>query len=370
MSNPIGSLRLACGMLFLIGAFTADRSESATSDIALSIHLAQRASVVSAISISAPSVVNAAEGDSVKITATVGSGDPHSIMTLTVAGAPPGLSFTTNTPTFISPSATLSGVLGFQTAGVWLLQWYAYDQLGATDSATTQLIVADTPTESTFDADAFTSGGNGTIRIRSGKPQWCVQVEPRDGSFSLSEVDPASLTMTDASVYGGAPVVSISTDNVSFGGDRNRNGIEELTACVPRDDFPTLFGGDYGSSDAFLSTRGSLLTGGIFQATVSVRVIRSPGNTITSSISPNPLNRSSTLAFTTRRDGSVTARLFDIRGRYVATLFERRSLEPGPHRIPLTSLEGIRDRLASGVYLIRVTSEHDGSETKTVTILR
>ncbi len=356
-------------LVFVAVLSSVGRSEAATWDAALSSRPASRASAVSAIGISAPSIVNAAEGDTVRITATVGSGDPHSIMTLTVAGSPPGLSFTTNTPTAINPLAILSGVLGFQTAGVWRLQWYAYDQLGATDSATTQLIVADTPTDSTFDAVAFTSGGNGTVRIRSGKPQWCVQVEPRGDNFSLSRVDLASITMADAGVYG-APVVSLTRDNVSVGGDRNRNGIEELTACVPRDDFPTLFGGDFGSNEALVGIRGSLLNGGIFQMTVSVRVIRSPGNTIAASISPNPLNRSSMLEFTTERAGMVTARLFNVRGRFIGTLLEARSLDAGSHRLPLTDLERLRDRIASGVYFIRVTTEHNGAETKMVTILK
>lgn len=56
--------------------------------------------------------------------------------------------------------------------------------------------------------------------------------------------------------------------------------------------------------------------------------------------------------------------------KFVATVVEESSLESGSHRVLLTSLEAIRNRLASGIYFVRVTTEHDGAETETVTILK
>ncbi len=115
---------------------------SRASEIQLSPRPAQRALAVSAIMIQAPALVNATEGDTISITATAGSGDPHSILQIELQGQPPGLTLTYG---FLPAYATLSGILQFDTAGTWILSWTVRDQFGAYDSTATDLVIADNP---------------------------------------------------------------------------------------------------------------------------------------------------------------------------------------------------------------------------------
>ncbi|HEX7077176.1 MAG TPA: PKD domain-containing protein [Candidatus Eisenbacteria bacterium] len=87
--------------------------------------------------------MNATEGDTISITATAGSGDPHSILQIQLQGQPHGLTLTYG-GTF-SSYATLSGILPFDTAGTWILSWTVRDQFGAYDSTATSLVIADNP---------------------------------------------------------------------------------------------------------------------------------------------------------------------------------------------------------------------------------
>jgi hypothetical protein len=119
----------------------AGTTQSSPASAALSLEPAERAAAVSAISVAAPPLFYATEGIFVTFTATAGSGDPHSIITITSSGAPPGLAFTTNTPTAIQPRATWSGIPEPGAAGSWSIYWYATDQLGASAEDTTLLVV-------------------------------------------------------------------------------------------------------------------------------------------------------------------------------------------------------------------------------------
>jgi len=115
---------------------------NAETSVVLSREPAHRATAVSEIFMSAPAVVNTREGVFTQIAGHSGSGDAHSIIVISSSGAPPGLSFTTNTPTGISPSGLWNGVPAAGTAGTWTIQWHAADQFGATADDTTQLVVA------------------------------------------------------------------------------------------------------------------------------------------------------------------------------------------------------------------------------------
>src|SRR4029079_13241906 len=44
-------------------------------------------------------------------------------------------------------------------------------------------------------ARAFTSGGDRTIRLESGKPYWCVHVQSTDASFDPSQIDPGTVRL-------------------------------------------------------------------------------------------------------------------------------------------------------------------------------
>lgn len=78
---------------------------------------------------------------------------------------------------------------------------------------------------------------------------------------------------------------------------------------------------------------------------------------------PNPFNPSTNLEFTLGAPGHVTLRVYDLQGRAVATLFEGDTYA-GSHTVSWNA-----SAMASGVYFIRLTTEH-GSLVRKVTRLQ
>jgi PKD repeat protein len=218
---------------------------------------------------------------------------------------------------------------------------------------------------------AFATAANGPTRLPNGKPTTCFQIEALpDVPFSPEEIVPGTVALRYTDPGCGEMDVYTSAVKWPVLGDTDHNGTPEYEACFSREAMRTL-GTCFlpGSHTVPIMVYGRLADGSRFRGELTHTFVVAGGN-LAASISPNPLDRSSAVAFTTERTGSATARLYDIRGRLVATLFERPSLEPGSHRVPLQAIEGVRDRLASGVYFVRIATEHDGSETRRVTILR
>jgi PKD repeat protein len=217
----------------------------------------------------------------------------------------------------------------------------------------------------------FTSESNRTTRLPHGKPVTCFQIERSgDESFTPQDVLPASLTLRyidplcePLEAYA-TPVKSISIT------DTDRNGVLEYEACFARAAMATVASClPAGTSTVRLELHGSLANGERFHGEVMHTIISGTGS-LSAAISPNPLSPNSTLEFTTATSGFATARLFDIRGRLVATLLNERSVPAGSHRMHLVGFHRLHGRLASGVYFLKVTTEHDGSETRAITILR
>jgi hypothetical protein len=86
-------------------------------------------------------------------------------------------------------------------------------------------------------------------------------------------------------------------------------------------------------------------------------------------VAPNPMTGSSVMEFTTTRGGFAYVLLFDVRGRLVARPFEAAALGAGSHRVPMINAAG-GATLASGIYFLQLVTEHDGRETRRITVLR
>ena len=334
---------------------TLENLETASrASVELSAYAARRAAVVSEISVSAPDTVRAAEGDSVYILATAASGSPYSIITIAVDGTPPNLTFSTNTPTAISPFAAVGGVLGYQTSGIWHLRWIASDQLGARDTSTTYLVVTDTPV-GVLDARLFTTGGNDVIRLSSGKQSWCIQVEPIGGAFAVSDVVLSSLVLVDQRAYGTTPISPIA-GKTEINVDRDHNGVPEVQACFAKEDLRELLAGlPSGKHAVPVSIRGTLTSGAVFSGDLLVEVVASTSH-LAVSISPNPLNPDATLAFSTVNPGPITVSMFDLQGRLVRELWNERFAPAGNHRVRIDGRGRHGGRLASGVYVYRLVT--------------
>lgn len=75
------------------------------------------------------------------------------------------------------------------------------------------------------------------------------------------------------------------------------------------------------------------------------------------SIAPNPLNPSGLLTFTISKPGHVSVKIYDVRGRLVRTLIERRPMSAGTHMTNLDGRDTAGRALTTGVYYYRVQAD-------------
>jgi PKD repeat protein len=232
----------------------------------------------------------------------------------------------------------------------------------ATDLATTTANIV-----GIFEARAFTSSGNRSIRLTSGKPQWCANVEPLGGSYANVAVDLTSLVMRSPGT-GSVDEISAIAGKTAVGGDHDGNGVEEITACFGKGDLRLLFANLHGNATATITIEGSLYTGGLFRAQMDVSVIAG-GGPLAASLSPNPLNPDAVLTFVTERPGPVRVEVFDLNGRLVGRLMNESTLPAGYHDLRISARREDGGPLASGVYFYRIEAV-EGRQTGRFTILK
>jgi PKD repeat protein len=233
--------------------------------------------------------------------------------------------------------------------------------LSSTDVTTATIV-------DTFSATVFTTGGNKTISLGSGKPYACVQVQPTNGSYSNADVNLASIRM----IYPVGSTNSILADptKTAIDGDKNADGITEIQACFKKSDLRVLFTGlPAGSTPVTVEIRGDLVTGGQFSGTVNL-IVKSTGAFLAANISPNPLNPQAKLTFSTTKPGAISVQMFDAQGRLVKTIANESSVQAGYHDFTIDGHSSTGAQLASGVYFVKVWSQFDGAEVKSVTILK
>jgi len=333
-----------------------------TESVVLSGQVALRAVAVSQISVSAPDTVRASEGDSIYILATAASGSPYSIISIEINGVPPNCTFSTNTPTPISPSATLSGFLGYQTSGIWHLLWIASDQYGARDTASTKLIVKGSPVD-VHPARVFTTSNGEVIRLSNGKHPWCVQVEPFAG-YPISDVILSSLEL----VYGGRRI-RCDAEKTVIDGDSDGNGMTEIRACFAQDDLKVLFAElPPGRSLVQVEVHGAFVNASEFSGRLWVEVVAKTSR-LAASLSPNPLNPDATLTFSTTNTGPIAVSMFDLQGRFVRDLWTDPFAQAGDHRVRIDGRGRHGERLASGVYVYRITTR-EGVTSGRIVVLK
>jgi membrane-bound inhibitor of C-type lysozyme len=220
----------------------------------------------------------------------------------------------------------------------------------------------------TFSATAFTTGGNKTTSLAAGKPYTCIQVQPDGGTFDATNVDLASLRMVYPS--GSANSILADASKSALDGDKNTDGIQEVTACFRKTDMRTLFTGlPSGPNTVTIDITGSLIGGGQFKATTQI-IVKSNGTFLAASISPNPLNPQAKLTFMTTKPGAVRVQMFDPQGRLVKTITDGTTVQAGYHDFTIDGRSATGSKLASGVYFVKVWSQFDGTEVKSVTILK
>jgi FG-GAP-like repeat len=120
---------------------------------------------------------------------------------------------------------------------------------------------------------------------------------------------------------------------------------------------------NYGSTDVSLIRNFT----GMIPTAVSDVVTAIGG--ISVSVSPNPMNPTGKLTFSTARTGPAKASLFDISGRLIRTLVDESALPAGRHDVHIDGLSAGGEKLASGVYFYSVDAE-GGAATGKVMIAR
>jgi len=240
--------------------------------------------------------------------------------------------------------------------------------LVVTDTGAPPLSAQDTATvtiSTAFGGTAFVAGGNTTIHLSSGKPFWCVQIQPPDvTSWAIDQVDLSSIVAeyNDATIHADA-------DKTAIAADKNGDGIAEIKACFTKADLRTLFSGlPAGRTPVTVTIQGDLVTGGKIGVDVQVDVV-SNGSFLTASVSPNPLNPEGTLAFRVPTSGRVRIDLYDVQGRLVRSLLEETYIDSGIHDLKIRGVGANGEALASGVYFVRGTFPQ-GVFTKRIAILK
>jgi PKD repeat protein len=239
--------------------------------------------------------------------------------------------------------------------------------LTVTDTGSPALSASATTTAtitSVFDARVCTTNANATLKLNSGKQQWCAQIEPVGGDFAASDVVLSSIVLQ----YGGQEI------HVAFGksalvGDTDKNGVSELQACFAKSDLRVLFAGlPSGRNTVTARIEGRLTNGALIRGDVIFDVVAS-GGALAASLSPNPLNPRATLSFVTRRPGALRVQVYDLNGRMARTLVDEPGAGAGSHDVSIDGLDDRGVRLASGVYFFRIESA-DGSTTGRFSILK
>jgi PKD repeat protein len=218
-----------------------------------------------------------------------------------------------------------------------------------------------------FPAAASLDAGNETTRLQSGKSATCVQIEPVDGAYANTNVDVATLEMISFGT-GSVNRIYALPGKTTIGSDRDRNGIDEITACFSKDDLRRLFGALSGGKHTVgVALEADLTTGGRIRATLEMDVVVS-GGSVAASVSPNPLNPSGVITVRAAQAGRVRVLLFDINGRLVRNLLDGSFPSGGYHDVPIDGRRDDGSRLGSGVYFYRVETR-EGTATGRIAVV-
>ena len=219
-----------------------------------------------------------------------------------------------------------------------------------------------------LDALAFTEGGNNKTSLGAGKPQTCFQIQPTNGSFNVSNVDLSTVVMISQGTGTLSQIHAIS-NKTAVGGDKNNDGIDEISACFSKTDLQQIFSNIQGTQVVNITLQGNLFTGGSFCTTLDHTVKAGGGGNHAASIHPNPLNPSAVLTFSTTKAGAAKVQLFDLKGRLIKTLLDAPNTVAGYHDVRIDGKDAMGNRLASGVYYVKIQSV-EGTEAKAITILK
>jgi hypothetical protein len=212
-----------------------------------------------------------------------------------------------------------------------------------------------------FAANLFVQGGNKAIRLGSGKPTWCVNLERADGGALDFDVNTLRL------VFGGSEIPALGGKSITLS-DANKNGRIDIEICFSKTDLRNLFAAlPNGRNSVTVTVTGMLSSGAFVEGSLDIDVF-GQGGALAASVSPNPLNPEATLTFVTQKTGAIRVNLYDAQGRFVRSLADR-TAGAGYQDVRIDGRDANGNRLATGVYFYRVESP-DGVFGGRFTILK
>jgi len=232
---------------------------------------------------------------------------------------------------------------------------------GLTSQAVTAATVANP-----LPARAYAPAGHTTVRLKTGPPELCVQIEPVGKSYDNGDVDLSSIVLKSSGTGSVSQIPALAGSHRI--GDRDGNGIDEILACFGKEDLRRVFGNIAAQAHVAATLEGRVVPGSLFRAQIDLVVIgdRASGS---ASVSPNPLNPEATLTFETAVPGRVRVGLYDVAGRLVRMIVEDRSMPAGSHDVRIDGRDGRGRSLASGIHFYRIESP-DGVTTGRFAIMK
>ncbi|HEX6791958.1 MAG TPA: hypothetical protein VF247_11665 [Candidatus Krumholzibacteria bacterium] len=111
------------------------------------------------------------------------------------------------------------------------------------------------------------------VHMASGSALWCVYVEPVNGDFDITSVDPCTVQLI-CNCGGSASAITYNCTKPAVVGDGDNNGIQDIQLCFQKTAMAALFDGMHGRKPktVTLGVNGHLVTGGIFTGSVTVQV--------------------------------------------------------------------------------------------------
>jgi hypothetical protein len=240
--------------------------------------------------------------------------------------------------------------------------------LNVSDGALTSEASASVEVLDLLHARAFTSGGNKTIKLSGGRPEWCLELEPVGRSFAIADVDLSTLVMRSPGT-GNVDEIPAVGGKTSIGADRDGNLVPEITVCYRSADLELLFSKLHGTSTVNVTIAGRLVSGAPVQALMSVGVQAGGGGTLAAAVRPNPMNPSGTITWRTSRPGSQLLEIFDVAGRLVRRLRDDAWVPAGWHEAVFDGRDSAGRELATGVYFYAIRAS-EGLERGRLMILQ
>lgn len=205
------------------------------------------------------------------------------------------------------------------------------------------------------------------IRLQTGSDWERVYVEPRNGSFSLDDVDPASFCLKAWEGAGNGAALSPALVDVVKGTDANANGVLEYRLTFWKTDLQGMFEKVENEMDGPLTLEFRFLGGDQVSTTFTARVVPEKKRAIKRS-GPNPLNPEAMIAVETDVPGRLRMMVFDVHGRMVRVLANEANAPAGIREFHFNGKDDRGRTLRAGRYYIRVESTR-GPDATSLTIL-